>query len=196
MITLGWMGPEATNRQYKSTDVMRILGSGGVAIAGNTRTNTMTLNVAKDPAISQTMPSTRRFPQVTLRTTHSVRHRLDSQINLSILKSLATPMVFSYQALGASCRLMRGSYSSPLRIIPNTEASSGDHHQGAKVERTYLLSQILIWFILSNHLSYQTRASGQTIITNSGTIMVTEATAMGETGNDPETGGVIHSMAI
>lgn len=190
------MGPEATTRQHKSTDAMRILGTGGVAIAGSTRTNTMTLNVAKDPAISQTMPSTQGFPQDTLRTTHSVRHRLDPQIHLSILKPLATPMVLSSQALGASCRLKRGNYSSPLRIIPNIEASSGARLQVAKVERTHLLSPILIWFILSNHLPHQTRASGRTITTNSGAITVTEATATGETGNDPETGDGIHSMDI
>ncbi len=138
----------------------------------------------------------RWLPQDTLRTTHSVRHRLDSQIHLSILKPLATPMVLSSQALGASCRLKRGSYSSPLRVIPNTEASSGARQQGAKVERTHMLSPILIWFILSNHLPHQTRASGQTIITNSGAITVTEATATGETDNDPETGDGIHSMDI
>ncbi len=117
-------------------------------------------------------------------------------IHLSILKPLATPMVLSSQALGASCRLKRGSYSSPLRVIPNTEASSGARQQGAKVERTHMLSPILIWFILSNHLPHQTRASGQTIITNSGAITVTEATATGETDNDPETGDGIHSMDI
>lgn len=193
---MSWMGPEATAHQQKSTDAMRILGTDGVAIAGSTQTNTMTLNVAKEPAISQTMPSTQSLPRDTLRTTHSVWHRLNSQIHLSFLKSLATPMVLSCQALGGSCRLKRGSYSSPLRIIPKTEASSGAHHQGVKVERTHPLSPILIWFILSNHLPHQTRASGQTIITNSGTITVTEATATGETGNDPETGGGIHLMDI
>lgn len=190
-MTSARMGSEVTSRQHKSTDATRIRDTSGVAIAGSTQRNTTTLNAAKEPAISQTTPSTRRLPQDTLRAT-----RLDSQTHLSFLKPLATPMGLSCQARDASCRLMRGSYSSPLRIILNTEGSSGACHQVAKVERTHPLSPVRIWFILSTHIPHQTKASGQTAITSSGAITGTEATATGGTGNDPETGDGIHSMDI
>lgn len=197
MRTLKSVGPELRNRQNKSTDVMRILGTGEVVIAGSTRRSTTTLNAAKEPTISQTIPST-PLPQDTPRTTHLVRHHLDSQIHLSTLKPLATPMDLSCQAPDVFCHLKRGSYSSPLRIIPSTEASSGAHLQTQKVERTHLLSRppILIWFIPSSPLPRQTRANGNTIITNNGAITVTEATVTGVTGNDHETGDGIHSTDI
>lgn len=124
MKMLNLVGPGLKNRQHKSTDEMRILGTGAVAIAGSIQKNTTTQNAAKEPTISQTMRSTHR-PRDTLRITRSTQHPLDHQIHRSILNPLATPMGLSYQELDAFCLHKIGNYSSRLRIIPNTEASIG-----------------------------------------------------------------------
>lgn len=195
MRTLNLVGSKMMNRQHKSTDAMRILGTGGVVIVGSTRRSTTTLNAAEEPTISQTVSST-PLPRDTLRTTRLVQHHRDSQTHLSILKPLAAPTGLSCQVPDVFCRLKRESYSSRLRIIPSTEASSGAHLQTKKVDRTHQLScpPIPIWFIPSSLLPRQTRANGHTIIiinNNNGAIRVT-----GVTGNDHETGDAILSMDI